>query len=166
MSWRRSSMDEASAGNRRRTDRGHAVKTKILLLVTAVTWLGNGVVTLVSPTTQLSLYDVEGLAATLHMARWAGLGSVVVGLLAWFGFRAESPGATRPYIWTLLVYYIVAAALSASGVLTGTVGGIGMVLAVVIALFAVGYGAALLGRANARGPSVGPPDKPEVGRPE
>jgi hypothetical protein len=149
-------MDETTVGNCRRTDRRHSVKTKLLLLVTAVTWLGNGVVTLVSPTTQLSLYDVEGHAATLHMAQWAGLGSVVVGLLAWFGFRAASPAATRPYIWTLLVYYIVAAALSASGVLAGTVGRIGVVLAVVTGLFAVGYGAALLGRANARGPGVGP----------
>jgi len=112
---------------------------KMLFVATAVISLANGIVTLVSPATQLSLYGVALNAGTAHMAQWAGLGSVVVGLLAWFGSRNEAPEVERVFLGILLIYHVAAAALSTLGAFRHLVGGGGWLLGVMTGSFAIAY---------------------------
>jgi len=115
------------------------MKLKMLFVATAVISLANGIVTLVSPATQLSLYGITLNAGTAHMAQWAGLGSVVVGLLAWFGKRNENPEVERAFLWILLIYHLAAAVLSTLGASSHVVGAGGWLLGVTTGLFAMAY---------------------------
>lgn len=115
------------------------MKVKLLFVATAVISLVNGIVTIVSPATQLSLYGVALNSGTAHMAQWAGLGSVVVGLLAWLGRRNEDPELERAFLWILLIYHVAAAVLSTLGASSHVVGAGGWLLGVTTGLFAMAY---------------------------
>lgn len=95
-----------------------------LLRVTAAIYVVSGVAAMVAPTRQLALYGVAANPAALSMAQWAGLGSLVVGLLAW----SAQPGTNRSLLRTLLAYFVVAAGLSLVGTLSGTLSSAGWVL--------------------------------------
>jgi hypothetical protein len=100
------------------------VNRSTLLRVTAAIYVVSGVTAIVAPARQLALYGVAASPAALSMAQWAGLGSVVVGLLAW----SAQPGTNRSLLGTLLVYFVVAAALSLVGTLSRTLSGAGWLL--------------------------------------
>jgi hypothetical protein len=113
-------------GADRRTNRQESqpVNRSNLLRVTAAIYVLSGIAAMVVPARQLALYGVEASPAALSMAQWAGLGSVVVGLLAW----SAQPGTNRSLLRTLLVYFLVAAALSLDGTLSRTLSGAGWLL--------------------------------------
>lgn len=113
------------------------MKVKMLFVATAMISLANGIITLVSPATQLSLYGVALNAGTAHMAQWAGLGSVVVGLVAWFGGRNADAEVERALLWILLIYNFAAAVLSTLGASSHLVGKAGWMLSVMTGLFAM-----------------------------
>jgi hypothetical protein len=100
------------------------VNRSILLRVTAAIYVVSGVVAIVAPARQLALYGVAASPAASSMAQWAGLGSLVVGLLAW----SAQPGTNRSLLGTLLVYFAVAAGLSLAGTLSAIMSGAGWLL--------------------------------------
>jgi ABC-type uncharacterized transport system involved in gliding motility auxiliary subunit len=58
------------------------MKFKVLLVITAIFFIINSVIALLTPATQLSLYAVTTGAGEKYMGQWGGLGSLTVALLA------------------------------------------------------------------------------------
>jgi hypothetical protein len=116
------------------------MRLKTLLLITAVFFVANAVVALLVPSVQLSPYGLTTGAAERYMAQWAGLGSLVVGLLAFSARNVAGSEARRVVLLTLLGYFIVATALSLAGILLGVMNGLGWVLVVMSMLFGASYG--------------------------
>lgn len=112
------------------------MKLRTLLIITAATYSGSGIVAVLAPSKQLSLYGVAGSPAATFMAQWAGLGSMVVGLLAWSARGLAIPEAKCTVLLTLLVYFIIAAVLSLAGTVSGVMSAVGWVLFIVNVLFA------------------------------
>jgi len=112
------------------------MKLRPLLVVTAAIYVGSGIVAVLAPSKQLSLYGVAETPAATFMAQWAGLGSIVVGLLAWSARGLGMPEAKRAVLFTLLAYFIVASVLSLAGTVSGVMSGVGWVLFIVNVLFA------------------------------
>lgn len=74
------------------------------------------------------------------MAQWAGVGSLVVGLLALFSWNATDFQARRAALLTLFGYFLAAAAVSVVGMNRGIMSAFGWLLVAVNLLFAAGYG--------------------------
>jgi hypothetical protein len=115
------------------------MRLKSLLIVNAVFMLGNGVVTVLIPAAQLSLYGLTTGTTERLMAQYAGLGSIAIGLLAWLSRNLVDPAARRAVVLALLVAHLIGAALSVAGSLSGTLHALGWLIAGCYLLFAVGY---------------------------
>jgi hypothetical protein len=115
------------------------MKLKHLLLITAVIYLINGITSVIYPSLQLSVYNLFSDKELNYMAQWAGLGSVVVGLVAISGMKITDHSAQRQVILTLFIYFAAAALLSLSGSIAGIMGSAGWVLTVFNILFLIGY---------------------------
>jgi hypothetical protein len=127
------------------------MKLRPLLVITAAMYVGSGIVAVVAPAKQLSLYGVAETPAATFMAQWAGLGSIVVGLLAWSARGFGMPEARRPLLLTLLAYFIVAGVLSLVGTVSGVMSGVGWVLLIVNVLFAGCWAYFLISTARSKG---------------
>jgi uncharacterized membrane protein HdeD (DUF308 family) len=100
------------------------VNRSTFLRVTAVIYIISGIAAILVPARQLA---PMAWRPTRQHRRWpsgAGLGSVVVGLLA----RSAQPGTNRSLLLTLLVYFVVAAGLSLVGTLSRTLSAPGWLL--------------------------------------
>ena len=115
------------------------MRLKHLLIVNAVFMLGNGVVTVLLPTAQLSLYGLTTGTTERLMAQYAGLGSIALGLLAWLSRDVVDPAARRAVVLTLLVAHLIGAAVSIVGSLSGTLHALGWLIAGCYLLFTIGY---------------------------
>lgn len=123
--------------------------SKWLLIVTGSLYLASGVIALLAPERQLALYGVISGAAQNHMAQWAGLGSVMIGLFAISAGKAKSLEPKRKVMGILIVYFLISGSISAYGTLGGVMAsGPGWVLC--SEGFAMGGVFALCLRASAR----------------
>jgi hypothetical protein len=100
------------------------VSRTAIFKATAAIYVISGTAAMVAPTRQLALYGVAANPEATSMAQWAGLGSFIVGLLAW----SARPGTDRAVLRTLLAYFVIAAALSLLGTLSGTLSDAGWLL--------------------------------------
>ncbi len=116
------------------------MRAKHLFVVTAVLYVPQAVVTLLTPTASLSMYGVVFGAGAAYMAQWAGLGSMVVGLLVWFARDLVPSGGRRVVERTLLAYFLVAGVLSVVGMVSGEMGAAGWALVAINVLFVAAYG--------------------------
>ena len=73
------------------------------------------------------------------MAQWAGLGSVVVALLAWFARDISDYQARRSIIVTLTIYFIIGSVISILGATSGLINLTGLILTIICLLFTVAY---------------------------
>ena len=121
------------------------MRLRHLLTATAVLWVASAAVALAAPAAQLAIYGVADAPGTRYMARWAGLGSLAVGTLAFLLRDVTDARARRAAALGLLVYFGVGALLSALGAATGAVNAAGWPLLAVNVLFAAGYARFLLG---------------------
>lgn len=115
------------------------MKLKTLFTVTAVFFIINSAIAILIPEIQLSLYGVMEGAGANYMAQWAGLGSVVVALMAWFARKFDDLEAQSKIILTLMIYFILAFGVSLLGTISGIMNAIGWSLVVICLFFAVGY---------------------------
>ena len=115
------------------------MKLKTLFTVTAVFFIINSAIAILIPGIQLSLYGVAEGAGADYMAQWAGLGSVVVALTAWFARKFDDTEAQRKIILTLMIYFILAFGISMLGILKGIMNTLGWSLAILCLFFAIGY---------------------------
>ncbi|MGE5359714.1 MAG: hypothetical protein ACM3NQ_11915 [Bacteroidales bacterium] len=114
-----------------------------MFIITAALYCPQAVVTLVTPTTSLSMYGVVFGPGAVYMARWAGVGSLVIGLLAWFARDLAPSEGRRVVERTLLAYFVVAGVLSLSGVLSGEMSSTGWALVAINTLFVSAHGLVL-----------------------
>ena len=115
------------------------MKLKTLFTVTALFFLINSAIAILSPEVQLSLYGVLEGAGANYMAQWAGLGSVLVALIAWFARKFDKPNTQRKIIFTLMIYFVLAFGISMLGIIKGIMNAIGWPLAILCLFFAIGY---------------------------
>ena len=120
------------------------MKLKTLFFITAIFFAINAPIAVVFPAVQLSLYGVSTGPAQNYMAQWAGLGSVVVALVAWFARNLAEGKARDSAALTLLIYFLFSFGISVSGIVSGVMSVIGWPLAGICLLFASGYGYFLL----------------------
>jgi len=119
------------------------MKSKWLLIVTGCLYLASGVTALIAPASQLALYGVVQGPAQNHMAQWAGLGSVMIGLFAISAGSSKSHEQKQQTMGILLVYFLISGIISAYGTLEGVMASIpgwilcaeGFAMAGVYALF-------------------------------
>lgn len=95
------------------------MKSKWLLIATGSLYLASGVIALLAPERQLALYGVISGPAQNHMAQWAGLGSVMIGLFAISAGKAKSLEPKRQAMGILIVYFLISGSISAYGTLGG-----------------------------------------------
>ncbi len=117
---------------------------RILLVVNAAVALANAAVALLAPAASMSMYGVATGSAVDLMARYAGVGSVAIGLLAWFASRMEEVGALRRILLALVASDLCGALVTVHGTVTGELNVGGWGLALVYMVFAIGYGWFLL----------------------
>ena len=115
------------------------MKLKTLFTITAVFFLIYSAIAILIPEIQLSLYGVVESAGANYMAQWAGLGSLVVSLIAWFARKFDNSNTQRQIIFLLMIYFILAVGISMVGILKGIMNDIGWSLAIICLFFAIGY---------------------------
>lgn len=115
------------------------MKIRTLFLITAIFFAINAPIALIFPSIQLSLYGVTPEPGANYMAQWAGLGSVVVALIAWFARDLSDQQARRRIILTLTIYFILGSVISILGAVSGVMNAIGWVLGSICLLFAISY---------------------------
>ena len=122
------------------------MKLKILFIINAIFFLLNGLCTLLIPATVLSLYGVTPGAEQNLMGQYAGLGSVAIGLVAWFSGNTKKSEAKRTIVPAFFIYFVMGVIVSAAGTLSGVMGTIGWSLVLIYLLFAIAYGYFLIRR--------------------
>ena len=94
------------------------MKLKRLLIVNAVILGCSGIVAILLPSNVLSLYGVESGPAVKLMAQYAGLGSFVIGFIAWFSKNVKDSKAQNAIILAFLITYVIGAIISVFGTLS------------------------------------------------
>jgi hypothetical protein len=115
------------------------MKFKVLLVITAIFFIINSVIALLTPATQLSLYAVTTGAGEKYMGQWGGLGSLTVALLAWFSRNISDYGARKAINLTMLFYFIVGLIISVTGTLSGVMSAMGWSLVAIYFVFTIAY---------------------------
>ncbi len=115
------------------------MKLRTLLIVNAFVLGCSGILALLLPSSVLSLYGVESGPAVQLMAQYAGLGSLVIALLAWFSRNVEDAKAQKAIILAFLITYILGVMVSLFGTLAGTMT-IGWAVVGIYLLFTIAYG--------------------------
>jgi len=119
------------------------MKLKSLLVVNSIVLGFSGICAILLPSSVLSLYGVESGPAVQLMAQYAGLGSLVIGLIAWFSRNVEDSKAQRSIVMAFLICYIIGTIVSVFGTISGTMK-IGWAVIGLYLVFALGYGYILL----------------------
>jgi len=119
------------------------LKLKSLLIANAVVLGCSGICAILLPSFVLSLYGVESGPAAQLMAQYAGLGSLVIGLIAWFSRNVTDPKAQRSIVMAFLICYVIGTMVSVSGTISGTMK-IGWAVIGLYLVFALGYAYILL----------------------
>ncbi|MFH0758890.1 MAG: hypothetical protein V2B15_16495 [Bacteroidota bacterium] len=115
------------------------MKLRTLLIVNAIVLGCSGILAVLLPSSVLSLYGVESGPAAQLMAQYAGLGSLVIALVAWFSRNVNDPKAQKAIILAFLISDILGVMVSLSGTISGTMT-IGWAVVGIYLLFAIGYG--------------------------
>ncbi|TFH22976.1 MAG: hypothetical protein E4H10_12850 [Bacteroidia bacterium] len=119
------------------------MKIKGLLVVNAVVLGGSGIFALLLPDKVLSLYGVESDAAIQLMAQYAGLGSLVIGLVAWFSRNVKDSKAQNSIVLAFFITYVIGAIISVLGTISGIMK-VGWAVVGLYLIFALTYGYMLL----------------------
>jgi hypothetical protein len=114
------------------------MKLKNLLIVNAIVLGGSGISAVLMPSKVLLFYGVELNPAVLMMAQYAGLGSVAIGLVAWFSRNVGDLKAQRTIVLAFLLTYIIAIVISVQGTISGVMK-VGWPVVVLYSLLASGY---------------------------
>ena len=119
------------------------MKLKTLLIINAVVVGCSGILAILFPTAVLSLYGVEPGPAVQLMAQYAGMGSLVIALLAWFSRNVKDHKAKMAIILAFVITYITGIIISLIGTLAGIMK-IGWAVVGIYLLFALCYVYALI----------------------
>jgi hypothetical protein len=114
------------------------MKLKYLLVVNAIVLGGSGLSAILMPAKVISLYGVELGREVIMMAQYAGLGSVAIGLVAWFSRNVEDIKAQRAIILAFLITYAIGIIISVQGTISGVMK-VGWPVIILYLVLALGY---------------------------
>jgi hypothetical protein len=114
------------------------MKIKGLLTLNAVVAGASGICGVLIPRILLDLAGIIPDPSTLLMARYAGLGSLVICLVAWLFRNVSDAEAERAVVLTLLIANLLGASISVSGIISGIMM-LGWPVFGLYLIFAVGY---------------------------
>ena len=103
----------------------------------------SGVFAILLPASVLSLYGVTADPAILLMAQYAGMGSLVIGLVAWFSREVKDGKAQKAILLAFFITYVTGIVVSVSGTISGAMGR-GWAVVAIYLVFALAYGYMLL----------------------
>ncbi|MFZ2055629.1 MAG: hypothetical protein WAU81_15675 [Candidatus Aminicenantales bacterium] len=115
------------------------MRLKYFLVITAVVMLCQGIYAMLLPATVLSQYGVSHGPVESFMARYAALGTFVMGLLALFSRGVEDDKAKRAVTITLLIANAVGVVISVASMISGVIGATGWVVIGFYLFFVIGY---------------------------
>lgn len=115
------------------------MKLKNLLILNAIVLGLSGIFALVFPSGVLSFYGVESGAGVQLMAQYAGLGSMVIALVAWFSRDVKDQKAQLALSLAFLITYIIGTIISVLGTISGTMK-IGWMVVGLYLFFSLAYG--------------------------
>ena len=116
------------------------MKLNTLLLLNAIFSLLNAIGAILMPVFILNTYGVKQGYGVELMAQYAGIGSVVIGLLAYFTTKIESSDAKRYIILSIFISDVIGVIISIYGTLKGIMSVVGWSLVVIYLFFTIGYG--------------------------
>jgi len=116
------------------------MKLNTLLLLNAIFYLLNAVGAILLSSTILSIYGVGIGEGVELMAQYAGIGSVAIGLLAYFATKIEQSNAKRYIILSIFISDVIGVIISVIGNLKGIMSLSGWSLVIMYLFFALGYG--------------------------
>ena len=111
---------------------------KNLMIVNAIVSGASGICAVLIPGPVLSLYGVTSGPTVTLMAQYAGLGSIVIGLVAWLTRNVKDSEAQRAIILTLLIANIIGVIISVLGTISGVMK-VGWPVVGVYLFFSLGY---------------------------
>jgi hypothetical protein len=114
------------------------MKLRTVLILNAVVLGLSGLSALLIPEKVMSMYGVDANSAVLLMSQYAGLGSIGIGLVAWFSRNIDFSQAHRSLIPALLITHIIGTIISILGTLSGIMK-IGWPVVGVYFIFSLGY---------------------------
>jgi len=97
------------------------MKLKHLFVVNAIVLGGSGISAVLVPAKVLSLYGIVLGREVIMMAQYAGLGSIAIGLVAWFNRNAEYLKTRRAISLAFLITYVIAVIISVQANISGVV---------------------------------------------
>jgi hypothetical protein len=109
-----------------------------LLIVNAIVLGISGLCAIVLPDTVLSIYGVESSPSASLMAQYAGLGSIAIGLIAWFNRGIKESTAKKTLTPAFLIVHSGGAIISVCGTISGVMK-IGWAAVGLYLLFALAY---------------------------
>ncbi len=115
------------------------MRLKNFLVITAVVMLCQGIYAMLLPATVLSQYGVSHGPVASFMARYAGMGTFIMGLLAFFFRGIKDDKAKRAVTLTLLIANAAGVVISAVGMISGVIGATGWVVIGFYLFFVMGY---------------------------
>lgn len=123
------------------------MKLRSLLIVNAFVLGTSGIFAILLPKEVLSLYGVTPDPSALLMAQYAGLGSISIGLIAWFNRNTSEQQSKRTLVPAFLITYVIGVIISVLGSISGIMK-IGWPVAGIYLLFAFGYGSFQFSKRN------------------
>jgi hypothetical protein len=115
------------------------MKLKHLFILNAFVSCLSGSRAVLMPVTMVSLFGVTPGSAVVFMAQYAGLGSIAMGLIAWFARNVKDDDAQRAITTALLITNAIGAIISVLGTLSGAMKGRGWLVTGFYLFFALGY---------------------------
>ena len=114
------------------------MKLKHLLVVNAIVMGCSGISAVFVPAKLLSLYGVALGREVILMTQYAGLGSIAIGLVAWFNRNVEERKTQRAISLAFLITYVIAIVISVQGTISGIIK-VGWPVILIYLLLAIGY---------------------------
>lgn len=115
------------------------MKLRIFLIINAIIMLCQGAYAMLLPAIVLSQYGVSRGPVETFMAQYAGLGTFVMGLLAFFSRNITDHKAQRAVILTLLIANVIGVVISLTGMISGVIGASGWLVVGFYSFFVLGY---------------------------
>lgn len=115
------------------------MRLKTFFIINAVVMLCQGAYAMLLPAIVLSQYGVSNGPVESYMAQYAGLGTFIMGMLAFFCINIKDITAQRAVVRTLFSANVIGVFLSVAGLISGVIGAIGWVVVIFYLFFALGY---------------------------
>lgn len=119
------------------------MKLRVLLIANAIVLGVSGLLAIFFPKVVLSLYGVAPDPSAALMAQYAGLGSIAISLIAWFGRNIKESQARNTLLPAFLITYVIGVIISVLGTISGIMK-VGWAVVGIYLLFASAYGYFLL----------------------